>query len=412
MSLQPSFDSVARSSAESSEDADANDDSSVFITRVASCVLRLGEDAPWMFTTPEARALADELQSRVTARLRADSRVTEVVEVPVHPVDNAATHTYWKIDPAKQELEDAAVPYQGLRLNQPSLFRVRIPIKNQPLYRNIQDVPSEEYLVLWDGVNVIVQWEQSKPRSTGSGGHAVLDLLTQAVKEAGYEVEVLACAPTCHHRFLHADFVSFSHGEHDHDFKITGEARIGVTVENPLGKRQSDEENIWTFYMYVQTPLAIYGQGRSTSNYIFFLEERIRQDAAISLQLAHERSRKSSVRHPVLWARDSWRLRGTSRHIRELMSGLWLALVTLDAQRGSWRHTHDRLVESLTASRMPGLSEPFDIGERQVQSQDVGLIRESIANLDARIEGRMLLWATAAGAVCAISGGLIAALIT
>lgn len=198
-------------------------DTSVFITRVAVCVLRLPEDAGSMFTTPEARSFAESLQGKFEKALQLDSRVAEVIAVPAHPFDNAATDTYWEVRIEADKLTDAFARYEGLRFNRPTVFRVRVPAKNQPRYRSLDDVPADEYLVAWDGQGVVVQWEQDSPRSTGSGGHIVLSLLEELGQSIGLSVEVIACATHCHHRFVHADFVSFS-GEHDHDqFEIRGD---------------------------------------------------------------------------------------------------------------------------------------------------------------------------------------------
>lgn len=384
----------------------------VFIARAAVCVLRLPDSADSMFTTPEARRFADEVQEKIETALEADSRVSEVIHVRSSAVDNASTHSYWKIHDDQEKLTDSFDGYEGLRFNRVTVFRVRVPLKNQPRYRNMDDVPSDDYLVVWDGESAIVQWEQDSPRSTGSGGHVVLALLEEVVAATGYEVEVVACAPTCHHRFVHADFVSFS-GEHDHDeFQINGSALIGSTVETPWGKRPSDIENLNHTYRALQGPLAVYGQARSLATFILFLEHRARGDSADVLAIAHQRASRSTIRHPRQWVRDTWALRGSRRESRELMSGLWLALVTIDSQRRVWRALERRLRESLRTARMPVLVSELDVDTAQIEAQDVSLLKDSVAELGARTEGRQLLLATGSGAVAALAGAALAALLT
>lgn len=389
----------------------AEPDNSIFVVRAAVCVLRLPDSADSMFTTPEARSFADSVQRKIEAALQADARVTEVVDVPASAVDNAATDRYWDVKEDESKLTDSFDSYLGLRFNRVTVFRVRVPGKNQFRYRSLDDVPSDEYLVAWDGQNLLVQWEQDTPRSTGSGGHVVLDLLEDVGRAVEYPVVVVACAPTCHHRFVHADFVTFA-GEHQHpEFQVNGPAIIGRTVETPYGKAPTDLQNLRRTYKALQQPLAIYGQARTLAALILFLEWRARSDASSVLDIAYQRAHRSSFRNPFRWLRDSWDLRGLRRESRELMAGLWLSLVTIDTQRGSWRAAAHRLVAALQESRMSTLAEELDIQSERIERLDVSLLRESVAELGARLEGRQLLLATGSGAVAALAGAALAALL-
>jgi len=389
-----------------------NPDNSIFVVRAAVCVLRLPDSADSMFTTPEARDFADSVQQRVEAALQADARVTEVVDVPTPVVDNAATDRYWEVKEDERKLTDSFNSYQGLRFNRVTVFRVRVPAKNQFRYRSLDDVPSDEYLVAWDGQNVLVQWEQDTPRSTGSGGHVVLDLLEDVGRVVEHPVVVVACAAACHHRFVHADFVTFA-GDHQHpEFQVNGPAVIGRTVETPYGKAPTDLQNLRRTYRALQQPLAIYGQAKTLAALILFLEWRARADASAVLDIAYQRAHRSSFRHPLRWLRDSWGLRGLRRESGELMAGLWLSLVTIDSRRGSWRASANRLVAALEESQMSALAPELDIQGEQIEQLDVSLLRESVAELGARLEGRQLLLATGSGAIAALAGAALAALLT
>ncbi|MFJ2543735.1 hypothetical protein [Microbacterium sp. NPDC087589] len=87
----------------------------------------------------------------------------------------------------------------------PLRFRIHVPIKNQPLFRDEADVPSDNYWVVWDGLTVVLGWERGEEERVPprSGGQIVVEILEQAAISAGARLVVQACSPGCKNLFAH-----------------------------------------------------------------------------------------------------------------------------------------------------------------------------------------------------------------
>lgn len=397
------------------EDRRANPtvDEKTYIVRAAVCPLRLPPSTRSMFTTPAAHRFADDLQDKMEAALRSDVRVTEVLDIGRNEhIDNAKTSTYWKIEASSAKLTDALMQFEALHFNQPILFRVRVPVKNQPTYRSMADVPADEYLVAWDGLNLLVQWEQDSARSTGSGGHVVQHIIEELSRKIGLDAQIIACAQTCHHRFLHADFVSFVSGTGDGAFKLTGDAVIGITAQTPFSSSTEELEHLKRMYGAIRAPLTRYGIAKSMESAIRYLDWRARKDVDSMLEITYARAGRSRFPHLIAAAKDIWSLRGTRVLGRELVAGLWLALMSTETIKSNWTSEHSRLKQDLAESGMFKLADAFDVGYKTVKEQDVSMIRDAVQEIATRSEGRNLFAATIGGALAAIIGGGISAAIS
>ena len=127
-----------------------------------------------------------QMFSDLCKALREDNRVIEVKE-PEHLTNWDHLNVFHPVnttDPLQIILgSDRA--YFGMS-RRPVRIRPRVPKKNQPLFRGEDDIPAEEYLVLWDGQTIAVAWEQSADvELPHSGGHVAEDVLRQAAQRAG-----------------------------------------------------------------------------------------------------------------------------------------------------------------------------------------------------------------------------------
>lgn len=389
------------------------DEERIFVMRPALALIRLPGDQQPIFTMPEARELADSVCAALSTALEQDTRVSEVLEVPRgFDVDNARTHTFFEFDEDEDDLAEAVNTYQALRLNNELWFRIRVPAKNQPRYRSLDDVPADEYLVVWDGISLAVQWSQLGPRATGSGGHIVFEILEDVGRAAGYSVEILACSVGCLHRFVHADFVSFESDQLPDHFHIGGETPVGCTVVSPFKLDPDDVANLRRNYDALHGTLNQFAEAKATADSIAFMEARARGDSTEALAIAYERAARNRFPHVIKAAKDLWRLRSAGRRSRQLIAGLWLALASVDEDLGHWRTRLARLEELMDSRNLRELDDVLDPGRRMVERVDLTMVRAALQEMASRIEGRALVWATTAGAAAALAGAAVAALLT
>ncbi len=396
-----------------SEDAQEGGSGPISVMRVALALIRMPEGQPSVFVGHEARALSAPVEVAFREALAADPRVTEVLPATDRQdVDNARTHTYFEFKSDQPNLIDAVETYQAMRLNQSIWFRVRVPVKNQPLYRNVDDVPSDEYLVAWNGISLAVQWDQSERTATGSGGHIVLDILESAGESAGFPVVVLACSPGCKHRFFHFDVVSFEGDDQPDHYHVYGETHVGQAVCSPWGRGSTDVETLRMNFGSLVRLLEQYGATKILADHIAFLQGRARADATEILAIAYERAAARRFPRVSGAISDRWALLGSRRRTRQLIAGLWLALASVDSLTGSWKGFNAHLQELLKSPDVEELQAEFDPDSGVVESLDLSLVRESLLETASRLEGRSLVIATLAGACAALAGsGLTAVLV-
>ncbi len=383
----------------------------VYVARAAVCLVRMPVDTKPMFTTPEARELSTGVSASVLKALEHDPRIASARAARASEIHNASTTTFLAIKDDEDSIVDSIEEYQALRLNEPIIFTVRVPAKNQYKYRGVDDIPSDEYLAVWDGQALIVQWSQETPRRTQSGGHVVIDVLGDAVKTAGYELVVIACAPTCHHRFLHADFVAFETDEPSDHFHADSEPHSSASVIVPWSKPADDLENLRRLHGALAPAMHEHGLAMSTAFAVAYLEHRARVDADVVLKITHDRATRRRFPHITGAVVDGWRMRGTRAFSRELVADLWYALVSLDTRKNDWVAVSSRLRELAEADGFHEVEALTDVRNKAMERIELETLKAAVQEVSARQEGRVLAWATFSGAVAAIGGTVIGSLL-
>ncbi|MBB6564755.1 hypothetical protein HPO96_19605 [Kribbella sandramycini] len=384
-------------------------DPSVYVCRMAVLTLRLPEAVEHSYGSPEMSKLASEADARLRKALDADARVIEVEPPGDNGIANAATYYFTSTDQEQSDLAEATGGYQVLRLDGILYFRVRVPIKNQPLYRNISDVPTDEYLVAWDGISLAVQWRQDKLSPTGSGGHVVFDVLKDVAAEAGYTAENIACTASCLHEFVHAELVTVADSPPD-QLRTIGRTTIGPVCILPFSMQGTDLENLQRIERMVSYSLNYYARGRNREDAIHFLEQRARDDAAEVLYLSYERAARRRWPNPAVLL-DLWRLRGSRFRTRKLLAGLWLALALVDSHRRNWAEADEFLAETIADNGLELLADSLEI-DRGVKDLDLSIVRSTIERTATHLESRLVVLATFAGAVAALAGAGLTVLLT
>ncbi|WP_047524617.1 hypothetical protein [Microbacterium sp. ZOR0019] len=380
------------------------------VARVAVCLLRLGPEAEPLFTVPAARALSDQISASLIKALSADTRVSEVITAPPAPeFDNARTVPFFYIDPDRDGPTLGVEQFQAFRLNTALEFRVRVPAKNQPKYRSMDDVPTDDYLVSWDGTVLYVQWDQENPASTGSGGHVVLSIVEEIARAAGYEAVVMACSRGCHHRFIHGDFVTFASDRVPDHYHRIGSSPTGNGFTVPFSMSDNAVEDLRRIRRHLSVLIEVFAGTKSIADAILYWGWRARADAQTTLSIAYERVSKRPWYRPVGWLIDSWRLRGTSKLSQKMQSSQWLSLASIDSQIGNWREGDKRFAERVGTERLKELARLFDTAGDEVRSLDTTTVRASLQDIASRAEGRSLRVVTLAGAACALVGAVVGA---
>lgn len=389
------------------------DTEAVFIARAAIALCRLPPGTEPMFTVPAARKLSRQVAQEFRKGLDSDWRVSEVLpEGPDRDLDNARTSSFIEISPEAVALTDAIAPFEALAFNSPIMFRISVLAKNQPKYRNMDDVPTDDYLVIWDGIEVVVQWEQSSPRATGSGGHIVFDLLKEVGKSLGYPVEILACSSSCHHKFVHGDFVTFADIGHGDEFHIHGETPVASTIHTPYSKDVPDIENIRRTFASTAGLIHTFAQAKSLLDALGYLDWRARHDSNELLSMAYENASRRRLPHVAGWLADLWRQLRSSRRRRELIASEWLALTSIDTYRATWRARNAEFHQFASNPRVSQITHLFDTGQDAVEAQDMTVVRSALQESSTRADAGRLLIATAAAAVAAVVASLITVWLT
>lgn len=398
----------------SSDEFHAEDNGPMLVCRAAVVVLRAAGEHVARLPIPEIREHSADVEIQLRQALDADPRVAEVLPAAgKQDVDNAKAVQFFEGDEGQRDFTKSFSRYLALRLNAPIEFVVRVPRKNQPKYRSMDDVPSDEYRVIWDGIVALVLWRQESRAATGSGGHVVLDILEDAGELSGWGIDVLACAPGCLHRFMHADFVLFETPCKDRaDTHSHGEVYVGKSVILPIA---ADLENLTSslrrVFSLLDSTFALFAEVRSRADGVEFLEWRIHAYCAELLTIQYMRASRRSMARPWQWVADTWRLRGSRRTVREDVSAAWLALATIQAEIDVWQRLSSILDRRKVEAGLEEIDEVLDVGQSAIRGLDLTLARELVTEVSNRRDGKMLLIATGAGAVAAALGAAASSLL-
>jgi hypothetical protein len=397
------------------EAAGQEEKSPIFVCRAALATLRIETDIDDQLPVPRVRELSRTVESDIREALAADARVSEVLPTKREfEVDNASLMRLFELRDFSSDLLDSFDYFHAIRFNESIQFSIRIPRKNQPRYRNLDDVPSDEYQVLWNGMAVFVQWKQDDRYATGSGGHVVFEILTDTALAAGYEVEIHACSPGCFHRFIHGDFVTFDEACGDSDvIHSHGRTPTGRSVSLPFDADFDDPaRNLRKTAHLLDSVLEAYIKAKSSADEILFLEQKIHFYNQELLTISYFRAARSPITRPIAWVKERFELRGAQRDMRKDVASIWLSLARIEAEMRTWAHFLRVFKERISERHMEDVSDLLELGEDAIDQMDLTLARDSITEASSRLEGRLLLAATGAGAIAAIVGGTIATILT
>lgn len=291
------------------------------------------------------------------------------------------------------------------QFNKPLAFSVVVPVKNQRIIADGDEVPTE-YKVLWDGITVMVTWQAPTGKQVPrSGGHVVSEILRQAAEGLDLVLYVQACSPVCRHEFTHTSlrFVESPDPPKKISYK---ESRWRTEVEIPYPAGVDDaQERVFDNLSGIAEQFTIF---KNLGRRILEIEDDGRNALAILMAIDLDRAQMAQL---SLWPRlkARWASKGWRRLSRELVSRVWAALANIERLHRQWdqiRFRFDDLAKE-------GDRELLFVGDYadevdRVSSFDPDLMRSAVQEIGTRLDNRALLLVTGVGLVAgAIAGGVV-----
>lgn len=345
-------------------------------------------------------------------RLVDDPRVTEVVPENHTYADSAALLNFLPQLPEhggsadNEDFSPTPEVSPVLRLNQLLQFKIAMPIKNQPLYRGADDVPSENYDVAWNGVCLVVQWAQKDQRATLSGGHVVLTVLAEVVANAGYDLRVQACTRACQFKFMHVDVLTFVGDDppgdeyHRHPSPLPGQV-----VHTPRDGSAGPGPTLRGLFADIAYPLERFASLVNIKNHISLAEARARDHNDALLALAYHKAVRPSL-GSIAGVRQRWAQRSGRAEVRRLIASVWIQLATMERLTREWGPELRLLETQWSVKGIATLFNDRELDAEYIEGLDLTLLRTSLEDSARRLDTNVLTVATAASALGAVAGGV------
>ena len=366
---------------------------------------------------PEAMAGPDVFAA-LHAALADDARVKSIDEFPDLMPDSPNAWPVGDVFDWEQAQNDNALtdqPRRGRKIA-PIRIEVDVPTRTQ---RSIQgaEAPAERYSAVWDGVALIVGWEESSHCSemTPSGGHAALSVFEDAAETAGFDTYVQACTPMCEYQFSHTTLVvhvepDVPSGVEFSEFVHSG-SHVHVRAQSFGEDEDTIERHIYALSGDLRRAFVSFGEVRNRGWRLYQVEHQANRAAERLLKLQFDRAslQAGDWKKRLRAVRDtpSYR-RKTRQHIAEL----WLYVASIEDLKSGWRSGVSEFEAEVTRLGCPSLFESDDEpGRESLTSLSTETLQKHAEQAAGRLDNGDLVLVTAvaaaAGSVAAIIVGLI-----
>lgn len=343
--------------------------------------------------------------------LRSDARVKEL-DAPTPGKNETSARGFSTAGRSEHAISDArpSMPHQhvhGAAFKYPITMLIQVPKRLQPQSQGLEAIPAEEYWAAWDGVELIVLWsnEDEKKRFGYFGGFAVLDVLEKATDAAGYGLHVQPCGSSCSYPFAHRDLLVSANGNAS---EATLEEIDEWTAKIVCPSTAEPLRLVRSLSIQFSFCVHIFASMRSHGASVWQTERLARRDLGKLLRLQYESADLRA--QPILRSLKSrWKSRSIARDTARLTAGLWLCLATLEENQRGW--TEDKYIYEANAARngfglVFGVEYPQEVNS--VRSLEVSSLRAAVQQMSARADTRLVVLATAGGALAgALVGGLV-----
>ena len=373
-----------------------------------------GRYGTFMLIAPEAMPSADDLRNRLEQAIREDNRIVDAKPVSIKKDWLYRTLVY----PRRVETTDRALLSNedaggAIRFSEPVAFTVKVPIKNQPPFRGVNDIPTDTYYAAWDGITAVVLWQREPGdlRPPRSGGHVVIDVLRNIAKFVGLKFYAQACSPGCTNIFAHR-VMRIERVRGSRRFSVRGVDNYAQCVDVHLHSNgEPDEIAVGIVNTTGQEgyTFAIY---KNYARRIRDLEKYARSMVDELLGLNHERIERSKM-STIRRFRTFRVKRSGERRVRLLMSSLWLALARIEAFRTDWLQKRSYLNDLLDRFHYRDLY-AMDQGDddNAIMSQDLSVIGSAVEQTANRMDARVMAWTTGLVALAGLLGAVVGGLLT
>lgn len=364
-----------------------------------------------------------QVHSEIVAAIKSDSRVITAEGEEFRPPWSRR----WTAFPddrnaSAEDLLSGRTHFHPLELSDPVTFEVYVPIKNQPRFGEIDDVPTDRYWAAWDGVTLVVIWKQDNTArlAARSAGHVVEDVLRVAAQKAGANLVVQACSPTCTNMFSHRDLRITQWSLLKDEKKSIGfDGSHPRIVDIQLHFTGGPADVVSALYGRIERPSSAFAKFKNLSRRIIDIEHLARTlvDELLLLDFHDlERSRRNPFARAGRRVANVWRSlvgHGDGDRSRQIIASLWLAMSLIESLRRDWLPVQRRFTEY---SEIDGRQVLYDVDRKDddtaVEAINTQFVRAAVEHKSARHDNRTVVWATAGGAIAGAVVAFIAGLLT
>lgn len=295
---------------------------------------------------------------------------------------------------------------RAVHLDRPIIFKMVVPIKNQPQHHHADDIPTDTYWVAWDGVVVMILWRHKKKDLPRSGGQIVLQLLEEVCKTVSLGVLNQACSPACSNVFMHSDLIVNQVEELD-EARVLDADRTTVEIATPFNE-QPEDVLIDLFFAFGR-PSLYFARQKNLGRRIIDLETEAwgRASHLISHYAAHAQASALPIKDRIV---ARWRNRGWRSEVRSLSAQTWVCMTGIELMLRKWKELKNDFSDAATEhSCMPVYETDYTDDVAIIESIDLSRLESMSTQVESRLDNRLISIATAGGA---ISGGITGALVS
>lgn len=292
------------------------------------------------------------------------------------------------------------------RLSDPIVFELVVPASEQEAFRGDSSFPIGSYWVAWDGIVVMVAWQQPSDEEVSlAAGRVAFDVITAAVTKANLRTLAQACSPGCHNRFTHTNVLVVEKGSRE-----PASSRHAVIRVSSLSDVVSKDLRIWfgmacyTFFLF-----ALYkNQARRIRDLADAIDYRLQ--ALLSLRQRRQSISFLSRRRDRLKERRE--LFGWQKISRKCEADVWLAAASIELHRGTWDEKRRRFRDNAPSLPADVFARDIKDDEVAVDTLDLDFARAALQYSSARFDAQMLAIVTGLAGVAAIAGAAVGAVVT
>ncbi len=352
-----------------------------------------------------------EAARAIHSAISGDPRVREIDEF-----EPSRSFTGWEAiypHPLHQLSDDAlrgVDQVQTLRMSDPIRFRVQVPPKNQPVVHETADVPTDTYYATWNGVTLVVVWDQMHHKGPApiSAGHIVIEVIADACEAVGLGVYRQGCSPGCDYGFIHTA-MRVCAGVEDQEVTLA-ESQV---LHTAIATVESLDDLGWTSYelwVRLDGPTWDFGLAKNYGQRVFDLERRVSGDTFHLLSHYHTHARSGVGKLPERISRK-WQNRGWRREARALVSSVWLGLAGVEAMRQRWAEAESDLASDAGVAVL--FSTEMRSDSVRMARLDTATAAHTAEHISTHLADRRLWLTTLYGTLSgAVAGAVVAALLT